>query len=280
MTDCPGLALAALLLLASPAAAAPKAKTDRFSVKGYVHIQWKHDFRAGAFPNHGFSIRRARVKFRYTATRNIRGAVELGCDKLNLTVKDVYVEYRAGSALTVIAGRHKLPFSREQLCPATRLPMAERSAVNDAFGDRGYLGRDIGVMAEGKLFRRTFPVEYAVGVFNGAGDAFTDYDNAKQFVERIAFTPVRGLSIGLNATQHTDSATRTGMLAWGADASYRFAGATVEAEALYGNAAPGVNMLGGYVLGLYRLGAFEPGVRYERLHEDLRRDFEHRFIHG
>ena len=95
-------------------------KTDRFSVKGYVHVQWKHDFRAGTFPNHGFGIRRGRVKFRYTATRNIRGAVELGCDELNLTVKDVYVEYRPSRAFRLIAGRHKLPFSREQLCPATR----------------------------------------------------------------------------------------------------------------------------------------------------------------
>lgn len=264
-------AVAALLIslpLIAWAAGTRKSLPDKLSVRGYVHVQWKFDFREGAFPNHGFSIRRGRVKFRYAPVENVLGAVELGCDELNPAVKDVYVEYRAGRALRLIAGRHKMPFSREELRPASRLPLVERGETNDVFEDCGYLGRDVGVMATGDLAWRV-PVGYAVGVFNGAGDAFADYDNAKQFTERIVVAPVPGLSIGVNATQHTDSATGSAMLAHGLDFSCELGKTTIEGEMLLGNRTPDMTMLGWQLVGFYRLGAFEPGVRYEQLHPDL-----------
>ncbi len=264
------LALLVLLPLLAWAAGAKKGKPDKLSVRGYVHVQWKFDFRAGAFPNHGFDIRRGRVKFRYKPVDRVLGAVEFGCDELNLTVKDVYVEYRAGRSLRFIAGRHKMPFSREELCPASRLLLVERGETNDAFEEYGHLGRDVGVMVEGDLLERAFPIGYAVGVFNGTGGAFSDYDNAKQFVERLTFAPVRGLSVGLNSTQHTDSATGRPMFAHGVDFACGIARATLQGEILLGNRLPDATMLGWQLVGSYRLGAFEPGVRYEQLHQDLK----------
>lgn len=272
-----GLVLTAVLtaLLASPRLAsgadrkATRIPPGQLSINGYVHVQWLYDFRETAAPRQGFDLRRARIEVRYDLA-DAAAEIEVGCDELEVTVKDAYLEYRVSPALGFVAGLRKMPFSREELTPVSKLLVIERSEMNDMFGDAGFLGRDIGLALEGKLPWVPIRVEYAAGVYNGNGDrAFEDYDDAKQFGERLTVQPAEQLTLGLSATQRNDSLTGRVVTAYGADVSWQRGKATVDAEVLTGNRGPERRMLGAYLLGAYRLGAFEPGLRLERLDEDL-----------
>jgi hypothetical protein len=240
------------------------------SINGYVHVQWMYDFQESVFPRSGFILRRGRVEFRYELADIVATEIEIGCDKLALTVKDAYIEYQVSPILRFIAGLHKMPFSQEELTPISKLLMIERSETNEMFEDYKYLSRDIGLTIEGELFRNKLPVGYRFGVFNGNGNRiFQDNNNAKQFTERLTIKPLNWFTLGINTTQRNDSLTGKLVTAWGEDILCRFGSITVKHEILLGNAGPYHRMLGGYLLGAYRIGDFEPGLRIERLYTDL-----------
>jgi hypothetical protein len=173
-------------------------------------------------------------------------------------------------ALEFKGGLGKMPFSREELTPAGRLLTIERGLTNDAFGDRGYVGRDVGFSVGGELFPNRLPMTYEAGVYNGNGArASLDCNNAKQFAERVTVMPLGWLWLGLNATQRNDSLTGLLVHAGGWDYCCRFGGATFEGEVMTGNPEPGRGMLGAQLAAAYRFGPVEPVVRLERLWPDL-----------
>ncbi len=234
-----------------------------------MHVDWKYDFRSGAFPHHGFELRRGRVEFCYDLDR-AAVEIEIGCDGLDLTLKDAFIRYQVVAPLRLVAGLRKMPFSREELTPASRLLVIERGETNNRFGDVCCLGRDIGLVVEGDLFGNRLPVGYALGVFNGNGARRPDdWNDAKQFSERLTVTPLRWLTLGVNSSQRNDSLTGRKIFAHGGDLLCRYGRATVEAEVLFGPAEPDKNMLGWYAQGSCRLGQFEPGVRLEQFYPDL-----------
>ncbi len=263
-----------LLVMAGVASAARPKGQDGFSFGGYVHVQWMNDFRPDAVPAYGFELRRARVEFCYDLDR-AGVEIELGGDKLDLTLKDAFVRYQVATPLQLVAGLRKMGFSHEELTPASKLLTIERGEMNDRFGEADYLGRDIGLAAEGELLRvapgsQGLTIGYALGVFNGSGTRRSqDWNDAKQFCERLTLSKLDWLSFGANASQRNDSLTGQLMTAWGGDISLRPGRIMLEAEALYGDAEPGQRMLGGYVQCFWRLNAFEPGIRFEQMYPSL-----------
>ncbi|MBM3314325.1 hypothetical protein FJY71_00590 [candidate division WOR-3 bacterium] len=263
--------LLALAALTAAAAASGNQLVDpgRVLAGGYVHVQWRSDFRAGVYPRHSFGLRRIRVRFQYVPS-DVGACIELGCDELDPAVKDAYVQYRVGPWLQFFAGLRKMPFSREELTPASRLLVIERGRTNELFGESRYLGRDIGLVCEGSLFGPRFPVTYSAGVFNGAGARVAwDDNNAKQFAGRLTAVPADWLTLGVSGTQRNDSLTGKVVAAYGCDVECRFGNGRVEGEVLVGNPEPDSRMLGAHVAGACRLGAFEPVLRLERVYPDL-----------
>lgn len=241
----------------------------QLAVSGYVHVQWASDFRTAVYPRHSFELRRMRLRFNYIPS-DIGASVELGCDDLVPSVEDAYIQYRPSAAIGFVAGLRKMPFSREELTSATKLLTIERGPTNELFGDYAYLGRDIGLTVEGELFGPGMPVTYALGMYNGSGARLSrDYNNAKQFAERVTVRPAGWLTLGLSGTQRNDSLTGLLVGAYGADFTCSLRRLSVEGEVLAGNSDPGERMLGAWLAGAYRLGVFEPLVRAERLYPDL-----------
>ncbi len=271
-----GVALGLLVVLAVPASGVrigERAGNERLSVDGYAHIQWVQDFRAGAWPAFGFILRRARFSLEYEFAERAAFEMEVGADRLALEVKDAFVAYRIGRPLRLVAGLQKMPFSREELTPASRLVTVERGAANDRFGSMGFLGRDIGLVAEGGLFAPRLGLGYALGVFNGnRARRFRDDNDAKQFVERLTFEPSSRFALGLNATQRNDSLSGRLVHAFGGDAALKLGPAAVELEALCGNADSAAWMAGAWLVGSARLGALEPVLRLEHLRGDPQGD--------
>src|SRR4029079_10250837 len=95
----------------------------------------------------------------------------------------------------VRVGQFKTPFGFEQLYGDPRLPILERSLVND----RLTLHRQLGVAVQGDLADKQF--SYAVGTFNGNGanNNFNDNDSF-QLVGRASGLPWQGTSGGQRAT--------------------------------------------------------------------------------
>jgi phosphate-selective porin len=262
-----------LLLAASPLLAVrvgERSGGERLSIDGYAHVQWVQDFRPGAWPSYGFNLRRARVGLEYEFTDRAAAELEVGADRLDLELKDAFISYRVGRPLRLVAGLQKMPFSREELVPSNRLTMVERSALNGRFGDRGFLGRDIGLAADGELGIGGAVLGYALGAFNGnRARLFEDDDDAKQFCERVTVAPAGWLSAGVNATQRNDSLSGRLVHAYGGDAEVKLGPARVALEVLAGSADTGTAMLGAWFAGSVRLGALEPALRVERFTPDL-----------
>lgn len=263
-----GLVLAASLA-AAKGGGTRDARSDFGQIvpSGYVQVQWVNDFRPGAYPAYTFELRRLRLRFQYVPS-DIGVCVELGCDDLAPSIEDAYIQYRLSEACGFVAGLRKMPFSREELTSASKLMMAERGLSNDAFGDRGYLGRDIGLAVEGELAGQR--LDYAVGVYNGNGTRLSrDYNNAKQFCERLTWQAAPEFSVGVSGTQRNDSLTGTPVSAYGADFEWKRSRWTVQGEVLAGTGVPGTRMAGAWLVGSCRLGTLEPGLRLERLYTDL-----------
>ena len=258
----------ALLILAAFAAAVPAKKRTQyeFPVKGYVHARWEQALAGDGAPGYGFVLRRARLKFRHSFVEQVRTELEVGFDEFEPELKDALVEYRPLSWLGFRAGLGKTGFSREELTPVSDLLFAERGIANGAFGDRGYLGRDIGLAVTGEFGRAGIEL----GAYNGNRARISrDDNNAKQFSERLTFSPSGGVELGLNATQRNDSLTGDLVMAFGADAGLERGPVRAALDVLIGEAEPGTWMLGGSVAAGYRIGAVEPKLRVGRLCPDI-----------
>lgn len=117
---------------------------------------------------------------------------------------DASITYSPFTNLCLTAGQFKIPFSRENLEPASRLVFIDRPQVVEALAARNtdvignQYGRDIGVQLSGSLAERngTLLLEYAAGVFNGAGINTVDNNNAKDFCGRAVLHPLDGLQLG------------------------------------------------------------------------------------
>jgi phosphate-selective porin len=78
--------------------------------------------------------------------------------------KDAYVDVRVAKAVNLEAGRFKLPFGREELTAEPSLDFVHRSLAARVLSP----GRDVGVMAHGRLFDRR--LSYQAGYFTRDGD--------------------------------------------------------------------------------------------------------------
>jgi len=78
--------------------------------------------------------------------------------------RDAYADFRIDKALRVRAGQFKVPFSLEETTGAKHLDFVDRSMAADQLAP----GRDVGVMAHGRVWRKRF--EYEGGLFRHDGD--------------------------------------------------------------------------------------------------------------
>ena len=115
---------------------------------------------------------------------------------------DAYVKFKSCDAFAVQVGQFKTPFTIESPINPVNLEIFDYGEIIQQLGGYkdvcgvGGLGRDIGVMATGKLFPvkgeegiKYHIVDYAVGVFNGNGPVTTDNNNRKDIVGRLEVHP-------------------------------------------------------------------------------------------
>jgi hypothetical protein len=173
-----------------------KTRDDKFSLKfnaifqGQFFIQtFDKDRNLAQDKQISFQIRRLRLFF----TGNgfypwVKYYVQIGADKgANFELKDTYLDFAYYPEITPRIGQWKVPFQREELTSDAFLEFgADRSIVNDEFT----LERDIGFELYGSLLNNL--IEYAGGVFNGAGRNVSPNPNGPNllYAGRVVFQPL------------------------------------------------------------------------------------------
>lgn len=193
--------LLAIMLIFSGLAFAQEDVDRTPKISGFVQGMYEADFNSDFdLTTSTFRMRRVRMSIDGKLTEKL--SYKIQGDFLNSPMLvDAYLKYTFCDALSIQAGQFKIPFTMETAMNPVNLEFYDYGEVitklvgyNDVCGV-GKLGRDIGVMASGKLFKvemngETFSLlEYAVGVFNGNGTNVVDNNNRKDIAGRIEFHP-------------------------------------------------------------------------------------------
>ena len=112
------------------------------------------------------ALQRARIGFEghlFSKDLTYKFQADFGGGKVGL--KDYYWNYAFTERVQLRAGQWKKPFSRQQITSSGKLELVDRASTDKAFG----AGRDIGLLLHND-YEEVEGLEWAVGVFNGAGE--------------------------------------------------------------------------------------------------------------
>ena len=142
-------------------------------ISGRLQFRWDAEYKRGSGSGSELTDRFSLPAARFTFDGNIHGDLEyklqLDVGKGDPALKDYFLEkpIAGGGKITVRAGQFKKPFSRQQITSSGSLQMLTRS-ISDKFSGSG---RDLGVMVSNRFEKSPEGLEWALGVFNGTGEA-------------------------------------------------------------------------------------------------------------
>ncbi len=128
-----------------------------------------------------FNLRRARLMFLgHLINPDFKYFVQIGFETAenaqtpgSANLLDYYFLSTHVPLFNVQAGQYKVFFNRAQINNTASMQFAERAPVQDAFSASGLNRRDIGITIMND--DEVYPVNYYLGVFNGAGPLFNRY---------------------------------------------------------------------------------------------------------
>jgi phosphate-selective porin len=196
----------------------------------------------------GLIIRRARFTLIGEILKNLKIKVQVDVLK-NPVLLDAQMDWTPAEAFGLRFGQFKVPFSLESTTSSADLETIERSQVVNKIApgwDIGSSGRDMGLALTGKYS----VIEYAVGIFNGAGINKADTNDHKDVSARFLVHPLGGLSIGVSLYDGLYStaagAPRTARDRIGYEAAWRSKSLSIRAEYIRAKNAA-LSCDGGYV---------------------------------
>ncbi len=170
-------------------------------ISGYTQVRYRQDKSI----NDTFDIRRARLDIKGDITERFdyRTQIEFGGTS-GVFLLDATIGYKINPYLKLSIGQQKIPFSQENLISSPKLETINRSQVVEALVARGsdiignQNGRDIGIQASGSILPKGDfnQLDYAFGLFNGAGINRSDTNEQKDFIGRLVYHPFKELSVG------------------------------------------------------------------------------------
>lgn len=123
---------------------------------------------------------------------------------LGKVIELAYFEYRYADQLSVRGGQFKEPFEMDELNSHEDLRMIDRGPTSRLFVNNYYSSYNPGLMVFGTFLKKTTPLNYYAGIFNGS-DRSVNYDlnYGKDYVGRVEFFPVPALRLGVNGQINT-----------------------------------------------------------------------------
>ncbi len=219
-------------------------------ISGFAQGLWTVEASDGHLKgNNTFQARRVRMSIDGTLVSGLTYKIQGDFTRKPMLV-DVYMKYKACDEFAIQVGQFKTPFTLESPINPVNLEIFDYgesvqnlSGYNDVCGV-GSLGRDLGVMFTGDLFKpydEDFSIiTYSIGVFNGNGANEKDNNNRKDFVGRLEVRPwLEDLTLtgsyylgwfdNGNKNIHNGKRQR-----WSAGAQYNDGGLLIRAEYLNG----------------------------------------------
>ncbi|MBI3876417.1 MAG: porin [Verrucomicrobia bacterium] len=148
----------------------------------------------GIAGNDGILVRRARPIVEGTVFRDFDFLFVPDFGGSTPQIFDAYLNYRVRPELQLRVGKFKSPVGLEQLVVDVDTLFNERALPTSLTPNR-----DLGVQLHGEVFDGR--LNYAVGIFNGTGDArnisTSDFDDDKEFAGRIFLQPFKKSSVSL-----------------------------------------------------------------------------------
>lgn len=229
-----------------------------FTISGYGQIQWK------SLPGSGgtFQLRRGRISLDGDIHRIASYKIQV--EALNSpSLLDAYLQIKPASYANLTFGQFKIPFSQENMISSSDLLTIERSQVVNSLvpgRDIGSNGRDIGANFSGSYdVSHSAGVDYAFGVFNGAGIDRKDDNNRKDFAARLAVRPFQGLSLAGDYYNGAAGATELARDRQDAEIAYTYRPLTLRGEFIWGRDGA-LHEQGWYGLGAWRFSKQWEGV--------------------
>lgn len=245
-------------------------------ISGFVNFRYQYNEDVSSF-----DIRRARLDFRgeLSPMFDYRMQIEFANSPFLL---DAYMRAKIKPWLHIQAGEFKIPFSLENPYSPQQLEFIDMPSVitrlcsyQDLSGIRSN-GRDLGIMVNGSFFKSDdfYRLEYAIGVFNGAGLNVRDNNKSKDVVGKINFYPIKHLTLSvsghLGEMVLDDDHLYERRDRWSGGIRYDDKKLVVRAEYAGGNTAKmrsdGFYALAGYTF----FGKFTPALRYDLFRENIR----------
>lgn len=293
--------LLAIMLFISVLAFAQDEKKNEWIPKISGFAQFRYD----AVFNKDFDIAKStfflqRVCVNFDGKFTDKLSYRIGSDFIRQPMlTDAYLKYTVCDALVIQAGQMKIPFTIEnQFNPAFDCELFDYATVIKQFSGYeggitgiGALGRDLGIMASGSLFKvenskgESFGlVDYKIGIFNGNGINNDDNNLDKDIIGRIDFHPwVKELIITgsyQNGSYKNDKVdTLVGVNnRWSFGVQYKTDRIVIRSEYIGGKTgrsdssfnSNGFYATAGYWFNLGKEGTQKimPAIRYERLEKD------------
>ncbi|HKV26827.1 MAG TPA: porin [Candidatus Acidoferrales bacterium] len=221
-----------------------------FKISGFAQVQWSSLPGAGST----FQVRRGRLIIEGDVHK--RASYKIQVETLNSpSLLDAYLQLKPRSYANFTFGQFKIPFSQESLISSSDLLTVERSqVVNNLVPGRdiGSQGRDIGGKFSGSLnFSDSWGVDYAVGVFNGAGINKKDDNNRKDVGVRLSVRPLQGLALSGDYYNGTSGPTEIARDREDAEIAYTYRPLTLQGEFVWGRDGA-VHKQGWYGLAAWR----------------------------
>lgn len=225
--------------------------SDMLKFSGFVQGMYQANLSdEGKLTGNTFRMRRVRLSAEGTLFKGLTYKIQGDFSRSPMLV-DAFVKYKVADAFAIQLGQFKTPFSLESPINPVNLEIFDYGegiqklvGYSDVCGVGG-IGRDIGLMATGKLFAikdgeevKYHVVDYALGVFNGNGPTTTDNNNRKDFVGRLEIHPMlKALTLSgsyYNGKYKKDDINQGARERWSAGAQYNDGDLVVRAEYLSG----------------------------------------------
>lgn len=204
-----------------------------FKISGFGQVQWT------SLPGSGstFQLRRGRVSIDGDIHKFASYRIQV--EALNSpTLLDAYLQLKPLHYAWLTFGQFKVPFSQENLRSSKDLFTIERSQVVNGLvpgRDNGSNGRDIGADVGGSFnMSDSAGIDYAVGIFNGAGINRKDDNNRKDAAARLALRPFRGLALAGDYYKGAAGSTEVAHDRQGAEIAYAYLPLTLMGEFIWG----------------------------------------------
>jgi phosphate-selective porin len=174
----------------------PVAASSRVKLSGWAQTRFTN---GTGLTNDTVELRRARLAVDGNLAPRVAYKMEIDAVRSPVLL-DARLDYSWRPFAKVTVGQFKIPFSQENLDSDRDTTFVERSLVGLSLvpgRDTGNNGRDDGAQLGGSVARSDGrPIlDYAVGIFNGAGIDRRDDNRRKDGVGRLVVHPFAGLSL-------------------------------------------------------------------------------------